>query len=304
VALALWAVGLLAVTALSRFRLPHYGLPAYPALALLAARAWMTPRPRRLAAAHAALFAGLAVAAGAGWLSDGARFADLIAGATDVATRKSAAAGQAAPFPAWEAWRPLVGWAALASAAGALGMVAVLIAWRRRPGEASAGAAGAPDGDGDARGAGAAGGLAGMAVAVVTMLAVLPAAGSAIALVSDHRSVRGLARFLAARAGPDDVVVHEGPIEATGALEWYSGRRPVIVDGRRSVLGFGATRADARDVFWDAARLRAVWQSGRRVWIVTTREPARSLAASLPGARVAVAAPTRWLYVGPDAPLR
>ena len=53
VALALWAVGVLAFFTISPFKLPHYGLPAYPALALLAARAWrdVAPRPRGLIAA-------------------------------------------------------------------------------------------------------------------------------------------------------------------------------------------------------------------------------------------------------------
>src|SRR5439155_1165822 len=48
VALALWAVGVLVLTALSPFRLPHYGLPAYFAVALLAARGWESCGGRRL----------------------------------------------------------------------------------------------------------------------------------------------------------------------------------------------------------------------------------------------------------------
>ncbi len=37
---ALWPLALIAVFTLSPFKLPHYGLPAFPALALLAARVW------------------------------------------------------------------------------------------------------------------------------------------------------------------------------------------------------------------------------------------------------------------------
>ena len=37
---ALWTVGILGVFALSPFKLPHYGLPAFPAMALLVARLW------------------------------------------------------------------------------------------------------------------------------------------------------------------------------------------------------------------------------------------------------------------------
>src|SRR5207249_1983981 len=40
VALGLWVIGVLGLAILVPFRLPHYGLPAYPAIALLAARGW------------------------------------------------------------------------------------------------------------------------------------------------------------------------------------------------------------------------------------------------------------------------
>jgi hypothetical protein len=220
------------------------------------------------------------VACGAISLGDGRAFSEVVAGATDVASRKTAVAGQAAPFPAWDAVRPLVAWAALAFAGGAIAMAVVLATWRRAATESRRG-------------------LGAFAVAVAAMLAVQPAAAAGIALVSDHRSVRAMGRFLAEHARPGDVVVHEGPIEGSGALEWYSGHRPVILDGRRSVLGFGATRDDARGRFWDVAQLREVWDAGRRVWVVTTREPSRALVAAMPGSRVALAGPTRWLYASP-----
>ena len=58
---------MLALFTLSPFKLPHYGLPAYPAIALLAARAWREagPRPRGLMLAHLALF--LLLGAGLAW---------------------------------------------------------------------------------------------------------------------------------------------------------------------------------------------------------------------------------------------
>ena len=59
--LSLWVVAVLGLTALSGFRLPHYGLPAYPAIALLAVRGWYVARPRALALALAAMFAAGAV---------------------------------------------------------------------------------------------------------------------------------------------------------------------------------------------------------------------------------------------------
>jgi hypothetical protein len=176
--------------------------------------------------------------------------------------------------------QPLVGQAAVALALGALVLAGAALLARRGRGGAGAAPAGL----------------------LLALLALLPAAASAIARMSDHRAVRTMAQHVGRHAGAGDLVVHEGPIEGSGAFEWYSGRRPVIVDGRRSVLAFGATRPDAADVFWDAERLRAAWSGGdRRVWVVTTRAPERSVAATLPGARPVLVTPGRRLLVGgPD----
>src|SRR3989442_12051515 len=57
-------------TALSPFRLPHYGLPAYPAIALLAARGWSASGPP-LGLIHAGLFAALSAACAVAWASGG-----------------------------------------------------------------------------------------------------------------------------------------------------------------------------------------------------------------------------------------
>ena len=129
------------------------------------------------------------------------------------------------------------------------------------------------------------------------MLAVLPCVAIGLQAVSASRAVKGMAAELARRAARGDVVAHEGPIENSGALEWYSGLRPVIVDGRRSVLGFGATQPASRDAFWDAPRLREAWEGPRRVWLVTGRAEPRSVVATLPNARLVTATGGRRLYV-------
>ncbi len=270
VALALWATGVLGVTALVPFRLPHYGLPAYPAIALLAARGWRDLGARRLIGVHALIFGVLALACAVAWASDGSAVMAGVMGATDVATRKSAVAGAPAPIPPWFAFRPLVGATALALAAGAVAL-AVCAACRAR--------------------------AAGAYVTAATFLLLLPSAAGALGLVAAQRAVKGMAQEVVRYAGPGDLLALEGPIENAGALEWYGGRRPVIVDGRRSVLAFGATRRGAPDVFWDARRLRTAWLSPRRVWLVTGRPPEHSVAADLPEARLVTAAGGRRLYV-------
>jgi 4-amino-4-deoxy-L-arabinose transferase-like glycosyltransferase len=270
VALALWALGVFGLTALSPFRLPHYGLPAYPAVALLAARGWRDLGVRWLAVLHVVLLGGLAVACAIAWGGDGAIFMSDVLGATDVATRKSGAVGETPPLPPWTALRPLVGAAALVLGGGAVALGAASLT------RARAVAVGAT---------------------LATLALLLPSAAGALGLVASHRAVQGIAEDLARRAGPDDVVVHEGPIENSGALEWYAARRPVMVDGQRSVLGFAAARTAARDAFWDGERLRRDWTGPRRIWLVTGRSPAHSIVSQLDGARLVAATGGRRLYV-------
>jgi 4-amino-4-deoxy-L-arabinose transferase-like glycosyltransferase len=276
VALALWVLGVIGLTTLSPFRLPHYGLPASFAIALLAARGWEGHAGRRLALTHVALFAAIALGLGLAWTNRDARLYATIIDATDVAAVKSAAAGEPGAVPGFAAFRPLFGMVALACAGGAVA-TAVATGWASGARERHRSLV--------------------VFVVVVTMLVSLPSVAVGLGLVGTHRAVRDLALSLARQAGPDDLVVHEGPIENSGALEWYSGRRPVIVDGRQSVLGFGAERADARDLVWDRARLERAWASGQRVWVVSVRSPARSVVATLPGARLLRASAGRWLWV-------
>ena len=276
IALALWVLGVLAMTTLSPFRLPHYGLPASFGVALLAARGWELHGGRRLLLVHAGLFAAIALGFALAWASDGSRFFATVMDATDVATLKSVAAGLPAPVPPFAEFRPLFGGTAVAFATGALAAGLAIGLTVRSPERRRS---------------------LGLFVVGATMIASLPAVALGLGLVSTHRAVRDLARSVARLAGPEDLVVHEGPIENSGALEWYAGRRPAIIDGRRSVLGFGSERPESRDLFWDAARLRDAWASGRRVWVVSVRSPGRSVVADLPGARLLGVSGGRALWV-------
>ena len=273
VALAMWLIGLWAAFTLSAFKLPHYCLPAYPAVALLAAR-WWAERPEQSSApalAHLALLAFLAAGLGLAAAGDGKGFVDTVFSATDTYTRKESAAAQSSPLPPWSALQPLVARTAWITAAGAAALA--VVAWRR------------------------AGRWTG-AVVAATMLAVMPVATRALDLVASARAVTSLATEVRSLTASGALLAHEGPIENSGALEFYSGRRPVLVDARRSVLGMGATFPDAADGFWTAEQLGAAWLSGRPIVLVTTRDPRRSLVAELPPERVQLlrAENGRWLY--------
>ncbi|HWN15945.1 MAG TPA: glycosyltransferase family 39 protein, partial [Candidatus Dormibacteraeota bacterium] len=273
IALAIWAVGVLAVFTLSPFKLPHYGLPAYPAVALLAARAWRDagPRPRGLIVAHLVLF--LLLGAGLAWWGsgDGRAFTTAVFGITDVYSRKEAAWGQPSPYPPWSAIQPLLIRGSILLLAGA---VALALAAARRSARAAAAVVGA------------------------VMLLLVPVVGDGLAATSSARAVIGMAREIRARFTPGDVLVLEGPIENAGAVEFYSGQRPALLDARRSVLGVGATFADSAATFWTTARFAEAWDSARPPYLLTTRVPAQSIAAQLPpeSVRLLSVQNGRWLY--------
>jgi len=272
VALAVWMVALVAFFAAAPFKLPHYGLPVYPAVALLAVRHWAsTKRPRGLIAIHLAVLMGLTAGAIAVAASDGRAFTDQMFSATDVYTRKESTVGQTSPLPAWSSLRPLLEHAVLIFAAGSAALAAAL--WRRAAG-------------------------LGLAAVVATMLALMPEVTAGAALVASGRAVATLAADLRRAMRPGDLLVHEGPIENSGAIEFYAGRRPVLLEAKKSVLGMGATFPDAADTFWDPPALARAWASERRVFLVTTRVPDKSVVGRLPAERVHLLESRngRWLY--------
>ena len=279
VALALWAMGLFVFFTALPFKLPHYALPAYPAIALLAVRAWIDhgERPRALIATHALLLGLVAAVFALAAFSDGRQFTALVFSATDVYTRKEAAWGDVGPLPPWSTLRPLIVHALLICLATAAALVVALV-----------------------RGSGR---LALVALTVGT-LALMPSVQTGRSLVASRRAVAGLAARIEREMGTGDVLVHEGPIENSGSLEFYSGRRPALLDGHKSVLGIGATYPDASGIFWDTERFRREWLSGdRRLFLVTPRSPATSVVASLPAGstRLLVQDNGRWLYVNRPA---
>jgi 4-amino-4-deoxy-L-arabinose transferase-like glycosyltransferase len=273
VALAVWAVGVLVLFTISPFKLPHYGLPAYPALALLAARAWREagPRPRGLIAVHLALFALVGGALAWAAAGDGQVFTSTVFGVSDVYSRKEAAWGQASPYPAWAALRPLL---VQASIVLLMGGAALAFAAARRSATAAA------------------------VVVAAAMLLLVPVVAAGLATTASARAVAVMAGEIRARLAPDDALVLEGPIENAGAVEFYSGHRPALLDGARSVLDIGSTFADAGPTFWSAARFTEAWRSARPPYLLTTRVPERSIVSSLPpgSARLLVAHNGRWLY--------
>ena len=287
-ALVIWAAGSVTLFVLLPFRLPHHGLPAYPAIALLAARWWAERLPRGVRAAgwlHAGLFALLALGCAIGAMSDGRVFTTEVLGVSDVTTRKATTAAAGTSLAAlWPQFSRLLERGAAVFAVSAVVLILVLATARRRP----------------------AGERLIAPLVALTMLAIVPLVGAGLAVLSTSRALPRLAAEVAAQARPGDLLVHEGPIEVSGALELYSGHRPALLDGRRSVLAFGATYPEARDTFWTRERFQREWLSDRPVYLVTPRAPAASVIASMPPERrrLLLEDNGRRLYVNAPQPSR
>jgi 4-amino-4-deoxy-L-arabinose transferase-like glycosyltransferase len=278
VLVALWPLAIIAFFAVSPFKLPHYGLPAFPALALLAARAWddcieAVPgalAPRALVVPLAVVFAVAAVAMGLA-AADRLPLPAAAMGNVDLATRNVLAHGRAMAGAPLEAYLPALRTSALVFGAAAL--LLAWAAWRRQPALAVWGA-------------------------LAATLAFLPLAGDGMTQFARSRSARPIAEALMLRLAPGDEVIHEGPLENSASVLLALDRHVRVVNGARSNLAFGATFTEARDRFWNAARLQEEWTKPGRRFLITGLAPERSVVRTLPPGTVhAVArAGGRWLY--------
>ena len=276
--LALWAVVVIGFFAISPFKLPHYGLPAFPALALLVARVWdesidaapNAVRPRTLLVPLLAVFGLAATACAVAWAGV-LPVPTQTLNSLDVATRNLAARGQSAAAAPLERYSTILASCTLVFALGTMGTAVAV--WRRAPG-------------------------LGVGLALATMVAFLPVSADGMTAFARTRSAETVVDALRRRVGASDVVAHEGALENTGSLLLRLPGPVRVVDGLQSNLAFGATFADARDIFWDSPRLQAAWGGSTRVFLVSGVDPARSVVRGLPGARVHVIARGggRWLY--------
>jgi len=275
---ALWSVVVIGFFTVSPFKLPHYGLPAFPALALLVARVWDdsiegvsgSVRPRTLLVPVTIVFALAAVAAAVAWSGVLPVPAETIT-SLDVTTRNAATRGGEVSGAALDRYAPVLARCTIVFTLGTIGMIVTV--WRRAPG-------------------------LGVGIALATMVAFLPVAADGMTTFARTRSAATVVDALARAARPDDLVVHEGPLENTGSLLLRYERPVRIVDGLQSSLAFGATFPDSRDLFWDAPRLQTEWRGARRVFLVSGVDPARSVVRGLPVEHVHVVARGggRWLY--------
>jgi hypothetical protein len=245
--LLLWGGTVVFFFALSPLKLEHYGLPAFPALAILTAQYWRDcgrtglKRPAWFFAPLAVLVPpSLALTIGAIPL----RGAVEAAFSTDVYARMGEAQGGSYAVPLLEGLTPLFqrGGAVLC-----LGAVATLFLAIRRSLRAALGC---------------------FAVTAILLQGVI---GQVYQLTAEFRSVAPLASRILERLGGDDLLVHEGPLENSAGLPFYTGRQVHVVDGRRGDLHFGSRFPEAKGLFLSGEELGGLWQGRRRLFFVTDR---------------------------------
>ncbi|MEX2146663.1 MAG: glycosyltransferase family 39 protein [Candidatus Rokuibacteriota bacterium] len=266
----MWAVVIVAFFALSRSKLEYYALPAFPAVALMAGAGWACGRDvaRWLVVA---LVGSAGVGAAALWVGTHLTPAQALAGLGELNVYYRILREQGWPFP-YESVRPF---AALLQALGVVlivGWTAATACWlrgRRRTSFAC---------------------VTGVGVAIAALIVVL------LHVVEPHHSAKAVSAAITARLHPDSVIVHEGSLEYSAALPFYTGRRILVVNGARGDLDFASHLPEARGYFLDTGDLAALWREPRRVFLVTRHPPLRSVVRTLPSVFQLGTFGSRWLY--------
>jgi 4-amino-4-deoxy-L-arabinose transferase-like glycosyltransferase len=252
----IWAAAVIGFFSLSGSKLEYYSLPAYPALALLAGGAWASRRSIGVWLTVGAIGSGL-VGAWALWTGATLTASQALQGLAELNVYYRIVRDQGLPLP-FASPRPF---ALLLQGLGLTliaGWVMAVMCWRR------------------ARPHGA------FAALVVTAAGIGILILQLLQFIEPNHSVRAVAAAIATRAGADDVVAHEGPLEYSGALPLYLGRRVVVLDGRRGDLEFASRLPEAKGMFLDREEFVRLWQGERRLFLVTPRPPAVSIVSALP----------------------
>jgi 4-amino-4-deoxy-L-arabinose transferase-like glycosyltransferase len=267
-----WTVIVLAFFMASRTTLEYYALPAFPALAVMVGGAWASGRDvgRWMVAG---VIGCVAAGCGALWAAAHLTPAATLSGLAELNVYYRILREQGQPLP-FESVKPFALLLQGLGAALVVGWIAAGVAWWRAWPRAAFGA------------------VAATAVAIALLIVQL------LYVVEPHHSAAPVSTAIGAVAGPRDVVAHEGSLEYSAALPFYTGRRVVVVNGVRGDLEIASRRPEAKGWFVDDAGFAARWKGEGRVFLVTQRPRAQSVAASLPGETVHLLGRygSRWLY--------
>ena len=97
-------------------------------------------------------------------------------------------------------------------------------------------------------------------------------------IVEPFHSTKLVAQALLKVAGPDDLIFHEGSLEYSGGLPFYSGMQVNVVNGKRGSLEFGSRFPKDNGRFINRDEFEHVWDGDHKAFLVTGPYVARSVA--------------------------
>jgi len=252
----LWAVVVLGFFSLSSSTLEHYMLPALPPLSLMVGALWAQsartsePLPSLKWLLAAAAVGCAIVGGGLVFFTDRLGPEAFFAWLAKLNVYYRILKEQGAVFP-FSSVAPFAHLARELGAVLAIGVLAsfLLFCWRRPL--AAFGAVTAVAG--------------GVAILVFRLLFV----------IEPHHSAKSVAAALKQRAQQSERIVHQGSLEYSGSLPFYTGRQIHVLNGRRGDLEFGSRYPEGQGLFLDDAELTRLWQGPKQVFLVT-REPGQS----------------------------
>jgi 4-amino-4-deoxy-L-arabinose transferase-like glycosyltransferase len=251
--LLLWGGLIVLFFALSPLKLEHYSLPAFPALAVLVGKYWGDAVQQGAKPSVWFLIPLLALILPALLLATQAIPLDHVVEAmfsTDVYSRMVQAQGESYTFSLVDDLIPLFQGGGVVLCLGAVTTLFCAVRRNLR-----------------------------LAMGCFTVMAVLLLGliGTMQVLASEFRSVKPLAGRLLEQLDADDLLVHEGPLENSAGLTFYTGRQVHVVDGRRGDLHFGSRFPEAEGLFLGGEELGRLWPGARRVFLVTDRPADQSV---------------------------
>ena len=246
----LWVTAVIGFFFLSPSRLEHYILPALPPLSLVVGASWCDAfgeaKPRvslkwpLVASAVGCGLTGIALILWADRLTPNGVFSWL----AELNVYYRILKDQSAAFP-FASVAPFVLLARGLGVALAIGLPLALVLFLLRKPLASFLAV--------------TGVAAGIALLILRLLVV----------IEPHHSAKPVALALKARTQQGDLIVHEGSLEYSGSLPFYTGRQVHILNGQRGDLDFGSRYPEGQGLFLDDAEFTRLWEGGKRVFLVT-----------------------------------
>ncbi|MGH7831189.1 MAG: ArnT family glycosyltransferase [Candidatus Binatia bacterium] len=264
--IGLWALTAIGFFCLSGSKLEHYFLPAVPPMSLMVGALWSHPFRSRmnLHGLRRSLGVGtlgcLAVGGALLLFSDRLSGRALLAGLAELNVYYRILQNQGAAFPFASVW-PFIEILEALGAVLVLGLPVASILFQLRRTKQS-----------------------------FTMMVFVAGAIAALVfklmiLMEPHHSSLEVARLLKSQPEADNAVVHEGSLEYSGGLPFYTGRRVFVLDGKSGDLDFGSRDENTKVLFLDRDEFSRMWESERPVYLVVRSAVQKSIAGTLPRER-------------------